>query len=415
MKRLNQNLNSAYIEAMNRLNGRHARERIVAYVESYDDVFFWSNLLRPLETSKHYFEVMLPSRTSLCKGKKIALANELGPRLGRCMIACVDADYDYLMQGATLTSREVCTNPYVFHTYVYAIENFQCYAPALQNVCVMVTLNDHHLFDFEDFLRLYSVTIWPLFVWNIWCYRYGRYHQFSMLDFYHIVQLGQLNYYHPEQTIEHLRHLVNAKVSRLQKQFPEGRSTWKPLREELLSLGLTPETTYLYMRGHDLFDGVVSPLLGGLCELLRREREREIRRLAEHNVQMQNELSAYQNATASIEEMLRKHTQYVQCPQYLRVQDDVRQLIQRMENEADTLPAPSVPQLHPDADSEERLPKESSSGCPDNHSDPKADNLPERRPKYRTDRSSHPSNGAHQPHNAHQTKKNGNGGRKKKR
>ena len=140
---------------MNRLGGRHARERIVAYVESYDDVFFWSNLLRPLETDKYYFEVMLPSRTSLCKGKKIALANELGPRLGKCMIACVDADYDYLMQGATLASAEVCNNPYVFHTYVYAIENYQCYAPAMQQVCVMATLNDHHLFDFESFMRRY--------------------------------------------------------------------------------------------------------------------------------------------------------------------------------------------------------------------------------------------------------------------
>ena len=108
-------LNSSYIHAMNQLGGQHARQRIVAYVESYDDVFFWSNLLRPLETDKYFFEVMLPSRTSLCKGKKIAMANDLGNRLGHCMIACVDADYDYLMQGATLTSAEVCNNPYIFH------------------------------------------------------------------------------------------------------------------------------------------------------------------------------------------------------------------------------------------------------------------------------------------------------------
>ncbi|MDQ9768464.1 DUF4435 domain-containing protein, partial [Acinetobacter baumannii] len=67
--------------------------------------------------------------------------------MGRCMIACVDADYDYLMQGLTASSHEVCTNPYVFHTYVYAIENFQCYAPALQSVCVMATLNDRPIFD----------------------------------------------------------------------------------------------------------------------------------------------------------------------------------------------------------------------------------------------------------------------------
>ena len=333
MKRLNEHISSSYISAMNRLNGRKARQRIVAYVESYDDVFFWSNLLRPLETDKYFFEVMLPSRTSLCKGKKIALANELGNRLGKCMIACVDADYDFLMQGHTPASQEVCSNPYVFHTYVYAIENFQCYAPALQMVCVMCTLNDHHLFDFELFMQQYSEIIWPLFVWNIWCYRYGTYKQFSMLDFYHIVQLNDVNLFHPEHTLEHLRHLVNAKINRLQKQFPEGRKSYKPLREELLSLGLTPQTTYLYMRGHDLFDGVVVPLLSEVCEQLRREREREIRRLAEHNVQMQNELSAYQNAMGNIEEMLRKHTTFTTCPQYQQIQHDVANLITQLNKE----------------------------------------------------------------------------------
>lgn len=331
MKRLRDHINSAYISAMNRLGGKHARKRIVAYVESYDDVFFWSNLLRPLETDRYYFEVMLPSRTTLCKGKKIALANELGSRLGTCMIACVDADYDFLMQGTTLSSQEVCSNPYVFHTYVYAIENFQCYAPALQTICVMATLNDHHLFDFETFMSQYSQIVWPLFVWNIWCYRYGCYKQFSMLDFFHIVQLKDFNLYHPEHALEHLRHLVNSKVTRLQRQFPEGRKTYKPLREELLRLGVTPETTYLYMRGHDVFDGVVMPLLTEVCEQLRREREREIRRLAEHNVQMQNELSAYQNAMGSIEEMMRKHTVYMDCPQYKRVQSDVQSLLSQID------------------------------------------------------------------------------------
>lgn len=335
MKRLNDHLNSSYISAMNRLNGRHARQRIVAYVESYDDVFFWSNLLRPLETDHYFFEVMLPSRTSLCKGKKIVLANDLGSRLGQCMIACVDADYDFLMQGTTPASKEVCGNPYVFHTYVYAIESFQCYAPALQTVCVMCTLNDHHLFDFELFMQQYSEIIWPLFVWNIWCYRYGMYKHFSMLDFYHIVQLNNINLYHPEHTLEHLRHLVNAKINRLQRQFPEGKKTYKPLREELLSLGITPQTTYLYMRGHDLFDGIVVPLLSEVCELLRREREREIRRLAEHNVQMQNELSAYQNAMGSIEEMLRKHTTYTNCPQYQQIQHDISSFITQLKDAND--------------------------------------------------------------------------------
>lgn len=328
-RRLTQNLNSAYIEAMNRLKGKNARRRIVAYVESYDDVFFWSNLLRPLETEQYYFEVMLPSRTSLQKGKKTVLANSLGERLGNYMIACVDADYDYLMQGATPTSRYILQSPYVFHTYAYAIENLQCYAPALRQVCASATLNDKRLFDFEKFFEEFSTIIWPLFVWNVWCYRYDHYKTFSMLDFYHIIEIQKLDFYHPEKSLEALRHRVNAKIARLQKSFPEGKKTYKPLWHELETLGLTPAKTYLYMRGHDLLDGIVTPILQTICEALRREREREIRNLAVHATQKQNELSSYQHSVQSVETVLRRHTDYIGCQEYRHIQADVRKFLKR--------------------------------------------------------------------------------------
>lgn len=65
---------------------------------------------------------MLPSRTSLAKGKKTVLMNQLGNQLGENMIACVDSDYDYLLQGCTNTSRYMLKCPYVMQTYAYAIE-----------------------------------------------------------------------------------------------------------------------------------------------------------------------------------------------------------------------------------------------------------------------------------------------------
>ena len=325
-KGLTDNLNSAYVEAANRLAGKQAPKKIVAYVESYDDVLFWSNLLREAQLPGIQFEVILPSRYSLSKGKKIALANDLGPRLGKYMIACVDADYDYVLQGVTENSKIVCTNPYVFHTYAYAIENFQCYAPTLHNVCVMATLNDRNVFDLERFLSEYSEIIWPLFVWNVWAYRYGAYKQFSLLDFARVVTLTEVNLHHPDQTLARLR-LVNGKISRLQKSYPQGRRTYKPLWNELLALGLTPQTTYMYMRGHDLFDGVVTPLLSAVCDVLRKEREREIRRLAEHATQLQNELSAYAHASSPIDEMLRKNLAYTDCPLYQKIIDDIKSFV----------------------------------------------------------------------------------------
>lgn len=343
MKRgtLREQLNSSYIEAANRLMGKNARRRIVAYVESFDDVFFWSNLLRPLETEKVYFEVMLPSRRSLQKGKRSAIANHLGHQLGEYMIACVDADYDYLLQGATELSMQVCSSPYVFHTYAYAIESFQCYAPSLQNVCVMATLNDRRLFPFEEFMRQYSETIWPLLVWNVWCYRYGKHKLFSLSDFYNIVAIPKPDIFHPELSLEKLRHRVNAKMARLQKEFPEGKKTYKPLRAQMLRLGATPQTAYLFMRGHDLYDGVVAPLLGCVGERLRREREREIRNLAVHATQEQNELSSYQHSTSTIDQSLRRHLGYVDCPLYQRIQADVRSMMEHMSDTAENSPSVS--------------------------------------------------------------------------
>ena len=103
------------------MRSKSARRRIVAYVESYDDIFFWRTILSGFENESRYFEVMLPSHSNLQRGKKSVLMNLISKSVGEDMIACVDADYDYLLQGATEMSKTVISNPYVFHTYVYAI------------------------------------------------------------------------------------------------------------------------------------------------------------------------------------------------------------------------------------------------------------------------------------------------------
>jgi hypothetical protein len=302
----------------------------VAYVESYDDVFFWRSILKKFENDEFYFEVMLPSRTSLSRGKKSALMNMLGPGLGEYMIACVDADYDWLLQGSTEMSRIVCTNPYVIHTYAYAIENYQCYAPNLHTICVMSTLNDRVMIDLNAFMSEYSSIIWPLFVWNIWCYRYNNYSEFTMSDFCEVVTFRDVNPYHPENTLQAVKNRVNKKIAWLQRRFPEGKKTYAPLRAELLNMGLTPETTYLFMQGHSVFENVVMPLLTPVCTLLRKEREREIVKLAEHEIQRQNELACYQHSQAPVDDMLRKNTGFRTSKPYEWLSEDIKRLMEEV-------------------------------------------------------------------------------------
>lgn len=329
-KRLQDHLSSGYIESANKLRSKRLKKRIVAYVESYDDVFFWRSILKKFENDEYYFEVMLPSRTSLSRGKKSALMNMLGPGLGEYMIACVDADYDWLLQGSTEMSRIVCTNPYVIHTYAYAIENYQCYAPNLHTICVMSTLNDRVMIDLNAFMSEYSSIIWPLFVWNIWCYRYNNYSEFTMSDFCEVVTFRDVNPYHPENTLQAVKNRVNKKIAWLQRRFPEGKKTYAPLRAELLNMGLTPETTYLFMQGHSVFENVVMPLLTPVCTLLRKEREREIVKLAEHEIQRQNELACYQHSQAPVDDMLRKNTGFRTSMPYEWLSEDIKRLMEEV-------------------------------------------------------------------------------------
>lgn len=326
-KRLKDNLSSDYFSAANKLKGKAARRRIVAYVESYDDIFFWRSVLSEFEDETRYFEVMLPSKINLSKGKKQVLMNLIGDNVGEDMIACVDADYDFLIQGATKTSEKIIQNPYVFHTYVYAIENFQCYAPSLHNVCVMATLNDHQIFDFEEYLKQFSLAIFPLFIWSIWYYRTPNYPDFSITDFNRVIETGHFTLANAADGLANVRHKVGRKIVQLQKENPDAKESYLALKEELKSLGVNPECTYLYIQGHHLYDNVVSPMLGKVCDKLRREREIEIHNKAVHHTQMRNELSCYEHSIESVTAMLKKNIGYTRSPQYAQLKADLEHFL----------------------------------------------------------------------------------------
>ena len=326
MSRLKDQISSDYISAANKLKSKVERQRIVAYVESYDDVFFWRTVLSPYEDDRRYFEVMLPSKKNLSKGKKSALMNLLRDHVGQHMIVCVDADYDYLLQGTTPMSKMVIESPYVFHTYAYAIENMQCYAPSLHNICVGVTLNDHAVFDFEDFLSQYSEAIFPLFVWSIWFYRHNN-HKFTISDFNQIIVTGNFRMDSPEMMIKNVRRKVNTRIQQFHREFPDAKESYLALKEELKALGVSPRDTYLYIQGHHLYDSLVVPMLRKVCDYLIKEREREIYRNAKHIVQKKNELSGYSHCMADINLMLRRNVGFLSSKPYQRLNEDLKNYI----------------------------------------------------------------------------------------
>lgn len=322
------NINSAYIEAANRLRPKSKKKKVVAYVESYDDIFFWRSVLSDFEDDNTEIEVMLPSRTSLNRGKKTAMMNQLGDALGRYMIACVDADLDYLLQSSTISSERMLSNPYVVHTYVYSIENYFCYSKSLHTVCVMATLNDRSVFNFEEYLRMYSDIVYELFVWLIWLHRHERFNDMPLSSFNNIASVEQLNIQKPLDALERLRRNVNRKLAWLQRHVPEAKGKLTALKEELALLGVDRDSTYLFVQGHHLMDNVVDAAITPVCTMLRREREKEIKRLSNGNaIQMDNELACYTHSQLTPVQMLRRNTMYKDCPMYQRLKEHVARVL----------------------------------------------------------------------------------------
>ena len=329
-KRLTDNINSQYFEAINKMTPKKARRRIVVYVESYDDVFFWRSVLGRYEDDKLTFDIMLPSRNQhLDRGKKAAISNML-KGVGRDMIACVDADYDYILQGATEMSRQMLENPYIFHTYAYAIENFQCYAKGLHETCVMVTLNDHRIFNFERFLQSYSQTIWPLFVWHVvFLQRRKMTMHFDMCEFNKVVVLPSVRIQNPQWAIEYLSKKVRAKMFQLERRFPKLKDALPETERMLRDLDINDNNTYLYIQGHHLFDLVVSPVVQTVCDILRNEQENDIRDRAVHSEQARTEIACYENSLGKVKMMMKKNTYYQFSPEFQKILADVEEYLKR--------------------------------------------------------------------------------------
>lgn len=329
IKRLGEQLTSNYFEAANKMTSKTARRRIIAYVESYDDVIFWRSVLSKFEDNSKYFEVMLPTRNGkMERGKKAALMALLHKQVGQDMIACVDADYDYLLQGTSNTSQAILQNPYIFHTYAYSIENIQCYAPSLHDVCVSITLTDHSLFNFNTFLQRYSEIIYPLFVWNIWHYIYTHNNEFTISDFNKAIETNRFELKKSGILLQELQEKVNRKVNQLAQRHKKHQDSYQQLQQGLSQLGITPSTTYLYIQGHHLCDTLIMPILTTVCNKLIQLRENEIYQQAKHHTQLRNELSSYEHSVGEINATLKRNKGYTQSPLFLQIQADIEKYLE---------------------------------------------------------------------------------------
>lgn len=300
---------------------------IMVYVEGYEDVAFWRGVFDDFESKDFTFEITVPLRGDLAKGKKVVmrLADE---QSSDDAIFCVDSDFDYLFADQTEMSMKINNTPRIFHTYAYATENYLCYAPSLHNICVKSTNNDTKIFDFERFFREYSRTIYPLFVWYAYSAQIDTPHIFTLIDFKSSVKL---NYLETDDngapTLEWLGRQVERRRANLSRQHPEIEENFPGFERMLASRGVRRDNVYLFMQGHTLMDNVVMPALQAVCDKLRAMSIARIDNSDRRGVALANEQSNYNNALQDVRAAIMFNENYKECFLYRKLKHDIERYL----------------------------------------------------------------------------------------
>ncbi|MFI3283147.1 MAG: DUF4435 domain-containing protein [Rikenellaceae bacterium] len=296
------------------------------YVEGYEDVAFWRGIFDHFSNPYLRFEISVPTRVDLPKGKKILM--NMIPESSHERIMCVDSDFDYIFADATPQSREVNNAQFMFHTYTYATENYLCYAPSLHNVCVKATMNDTRIFDFELFMAEYSRAIYPAFLWYAFSAQLSSENIFILADFKNTVRINYLDMADSgAKTTAWVARNVRRKVSSLVEKHPSMAEEIAEFEERIVERGVTPETTYLYMHGHTLMDSVVMVALNVVCEKLRQLSTARIIASSKQGTAFKNEMSNYTNSLRSIRDVLLDNENYTKCPLYESLHKDIEKYI----------------------------------------------------------------------------------------
>jgi len=231
------------------------------------------------------------------------------------LVVCKDSDYEYLLQNSELNNKE-----FLFQTYTYSVENYFCYAPSLRDVCKKTTLEDNIEFDFEDFLKQYSNIVFELFV-RTYQNELERSKLFSKISLPGIIDLSN-----PQLALTNLKTKVAIEISRLKRFGPIF-----DLETQIIllgELGLTPENTYLFLRGHNILDSVVKHLVQSVTRKYSSIKTKFIREEFTGE-EVQNEVGAYLAKTLTAEEALNTNSDFKDCFLFDKIIDDVQAFIRQ--------------------------------------------------------------------------------------
>jgi len=253
-------------------------------VEGKSDEPFWKHLWDKILPGRYKIYAYVHFPTTNTSGKT-ALVHYFLPYASRDLLICLDSDYDYLLEIPFLSQ------PFILHTYVHSIENFQCYEPALLEVLRIGTGNETAYFDFETFFEKYNRFAYCWLTLHIYQYQTTGAPIRDTADF--VTMVSNL-----EETFVNL----------------EAIPAFQDLLQRLASLGLNEQNAYLFVPGHDLKRIILSIIKTVAEPIIRQE-------FAQRTPEQRAVYQQYQRQH-TFEALLGSHHRFEECDFYVRLFSD---------------------------------------------------------------------------------------------
>lgn len=271
----------------------------LAFVENERDSFFWKWVFRnyagglKVDVKFRYSEKLSGGKKELLKLKeKDVLCEEI--------LICLDSDYDYLLQNNI--AHTMAGSPYIFQTYAYSVENYNCLAESLDLVCIQATSIDHHLLDFVKFMKDYSNIVYSLLLYSVYFERIrskkfrGQREKdktFTRNQLYAYINLddGITLSNNGEEILQRLQKKVVEKEEELKKLCPD--EELKEIAGKLGNLHINKDNAYLFIKGKYILNGVICRLLKVVVSDLIKRKIQEYEQHARDERALENKLYEY--------------------------------------------------------------------------------------------------------------------------
>lgn len=291
------------------------RCRAAVHVENKDDIVFWSAVL------KHFcpgdrFHFLAGSRNEFGhETSGVTQCLKYFHTLGPDFFICIDSDYRYLLHEKGINAEH-----FILQTYTYSFENHHCYAEGLDDVCGRITRVPNRVFDFKRFLTDFSRIVYGLFIWHLYFLRTDP-GCFTKYDFNQYINMTSRKFPisvgdNGRRALEELEMKVKRREIYFSRKYPEVDLGF--LQERYARMGLLPETAYLFLRGHNVYD-MVTCLCREVCGVLLKGEKRKRR--------TRNAIAALYKNTRDIDVQLKRNISYGKYPAIRKLEEDIRKLL----------------------------------------------------------------------------------------